>query len=56
MISLTQYLMPDGRPRPVTIERPPEVKALAGEVEAAGGTFECELLSAMEVLKKHHAT
>jgi len=43
-IPFTQYLRPDGRKRDVTIERSPEVEALAQRFIASGGKFECEEL------------
>lgn len=45
MIPFTQYLMPDGRPRRITIERPAEIEAKASEIIARGWTFEAEMLS-----------
>ena len=48
-IPFTQYMMPDGRRVPVTIERPAEVAALAQQFIDAGGRFECEMLSTGEI-------
>jgi hypothetical protein len=44
MIPFTQYLRPNGEKRPTSIERSPEIEALAHKVIAAGGKFECEEL------------
>jgi hypothetical protein len=44
-IHFTQYLMPDGRQKDVTIERPEAVETLAKRVSARGGRFEIEMLS-----------
>jgi hypothetical protein len=44
-IKFTQFLMPDGRRTPVTIDRPDEIEALAEEVIKGGGSFEIEVLS-----------
>jgi hypothetical protein len=44
-IPFTQYLRPDGRPVPVSISRPDEISAIAGQIMAAGYRFECEHLS-----------
>jgi hypothetical protein len=43
-IPFTQYLRPDGAKRDVSIERPPEIEALAQRFIASGGRFECEEL------------
>lgn len=44
-ILFTQYLRPDGRREPTTIDRPPEIEALAARIIAAGGRFESEHLA-----------
>lgn len=44
-IPFTQYLLPDGRPVPVSIDRPQEVADLAQQIMARGYRFECEMLS-----------
>lgn len=44
-VPFTQYLRPNGRKAPVTIERPPEIEALARRLIEGGCTFELELLS-----------
>ena len=43
-IPFTQFLLPDGRKRSVSIERPGEVARLAHELIDAGYRFECECL------------
>lgn len=43
-IRFTQYLRPDGRRTPVSIERPAEVAAKARAIIAAGYRLECECL------------
>jgi len=48
-IPFTQYMLPDGRPRPTWIDRPAEIKALADRFIAAGGRYECEILTTGEV-------
>ena len=49
MIMFTQYLRPDGRPRPCKVERPPQIEALAHELQAAGVKLEAEVLTTNEV-------
>jgi hypothetical protein len=44
-ISFTQYLRPDGRRRDVEVDRSPEVEAAAERFVAAGGRYECEVLT-----------
>jgi len=44
-IPLTQYLMPNGRPSPETIDRPADIEEKARAVIDAGYFFEMELLS-----------
>lgn len=48
-IPFTQYLLPDGRKRPQWIERPAEIETLAARFIAAGGRYECEMLTTGEV-------
>ena len=48
-IPFAQYLRPDGRTRPMTIERPTHILALATAVIAAGGRFEIEELTTGDV-------
>jgi uncharacterized protein with GYD domain len=48
-IPFTQYMMPDGRRVPVSIERPKDVEAIAQRFIDAGGRFECEMLSTGEI-------
>jgi hypothetical protein len=48
-IPFTQYLMPDGRTRAVSISRPPEVEAAALRLQTAGALFECEMLTTGEI-------
>jgi hypothetical protein len=43
-IEFTQYLMPRGNKSPQFIDRPEEIEDKAGEVIAAGGRFEMEML------------
>lgn len=45
LIEFTQYLMPDGRKRPVAINVSDEVAERALEIRNAGYVFECEMLS-----------
>jgi hypothetical protein len=44
-IPFTQYLMPDGRAKQVSIDRPDEIAAKAQQIIAKGYRFECEMLS-----------
>ena len=44
-IPFTQYLRPDGRAVPVSIDRPEEISTLAQRIIDAGFQFECEHLS-----------
>lgn len=48
-IKFTQFLMPDGRPSPVTIERPAPVADLADIIVARGYRLECEMLPSREI-------
>jgi hypothetical protein len=43
-IPFTQYMRPDGRKVPVSVERPEEIEAAAHAFIARGGWFECEEL------------
>lgn len=47
-IRFTQFLMPDGQPKPTWIERPPEVEVKATALIAEGYEFESEVLSTGE--------
>lgn len=44
-IPFTQYLMPNGRKSPVTIDRPEEIATKAQAIIDRGYRFECEMLS-----------
>jgi len=44
-IPFTQYLLPHGRRREETTERPAEIEALAQAFIDSGGAFECEVLT-----------
>lgn len=44
-ISFTQYLLPDGRRQPISIDRAEDIEALAQRFIAAGGKFEAEVLT-----------
>lgn len=44
-IPFTQYLRPDGRTVPVTINRPDDIAVLAEFIREHGFRFECEHLS-----------
>jgi len=48
-IPFTQYLRPDGRTRPVTVDRPADIEALAKKVIDKGWTFCIEELRTGEV-------
>lgn len=48
-IEFTQYIMPYGRPQPVSIDRPDEIAAKAKAITDEGYRFECEVLSTGEV-------
>lgn len=48
-IPFTQYVLPHGRKREETIERPAEIEALAQKFIDAGGRYECEVLTTGEV-------
>lgn len=43
-IPFTQYMRPNGRPVPVSIERPDEISAVAERIRDRGYRFECEHL------------
>jgi len=49
MITFTQYLLPDGQKQEVTVERPPEIEALAKRFVDAGGRYEAEILTTGQV-------
>jgi hypothetical protein len=44
-VPFTQYLRPDGRKVPVTIDRPDDIADKAFEIIAKGFRFECEQLT-----------
>ena len=44
-IPFTQYLMPDGRAKDETIDRPAEIEIMAHKIIKAGYRFEIEMLS-----------
>jgi hypothetical protein len=44
-IPFTQFMLPNGRKVPVTIDRPDAVALKAGKVIARGGQFACEVLT-----------
>ncbi len=44
-IPFTQYLRPDGRQRPMVVDRPDEIALLAKQIMEAGHTFEAEVLT-----------
>ena len=44
-IEFIQYLMPDGRPQIVRIDRPDVIARKAAEIMKLGNRFECEMLS-----------
>jgi hypothetical protein len=48
-IPFTQYLLPNGRRERVTIDRPPEIEALAQKALDAGVRFEAEILTTGQV-------
>jgi hypothetical protein len=48
-IAFTQYLRPNGRAAPVSIDMSPETEALAAELGGAGYRFEIEVLRTGDV-------
>jgi hypothetical protein len=48
-IKFTQFLMPDGRPTPVIIDRPAHIADLADRIVSRGYRFECEMLPTREI-------
>ena len=48
-IPFTQYMLPHGRKKQVSIERPDEIGRLATRIQRAGYWFECEVLSTGDV-------
>lgn len=48
-IPFTQYLLPDGRKRPIDIDRSCEIEAIAQQFIASGGSYEAEVLTTGEV-------
>ncbi len=55
-IPFTQFLMPDGRRKPITIDRPPDIEVKAQAILKAGCVFEIEMLRSgaisMEILRR----
>ncbi len=49
-IPFTQYILPNGRRRDETIDRPAEIEALADRIIQAGGRFECEMLTDLKTV------
>lgn len=49
MIPFTQYLLPDGRKKSVSIERPDEIETRARRLIDAGYRFECEVLTTGDI-------
>jgi len=49
-IPFTQYVLPDGRRKPVSIERPDDVGAAAQRLIDQGYRFECEVLGDMKTV------
>jgi hypothetical protein len=49
MINFTQYLLPNGRREPRTIDRPAEIEAIAQRFIDSGGKYECEVLRTGQV-------
>jgi hypothetical protein len=48
-IPFTQYMLPDGRKVPVSVERPAEIEGMAQQFIEMGGRFECEMLSTGQI-------
>ena len=48
-IAFTQYLMPDGRTKPVMIDRPEDIGLKAQKLAEAGCRFEIEMLRTGEI-------
>lgn len=49
-IAFTQYMLPDGRTEPVTIDRPEDIGSMAGKIlESGKHRFECEILTTNQV-------
>jgi hypothetical protein len=44
-IPFTQYLLPDGRKKSISIDRPDAIEAIAEQFIAAGGWYEAEILT-----------
>ena len=49
-IPFTQYVLPNGRQREISIERPDDVALPAAELIERGYRFECEMLSDMRTV------
>lgn len=45
MVTFTQYVLPHGRRREESIERPTEIEAIAERFIESGGRYECEVLT-----------
>ena len=48
-IKFTQFLMPFGTPKPVSIDRPVAIADMADAIVASGYRFECEMLPTHEI-------
>ena len=53
-IPFTQYLLPDGRRREISIDRSPGIEALALKFIEGGGRYEAECLTTGEVSLTAH--
>ncbi len=49
-IEFTQYMLPDGRNRPVRVNVPQPVFEKAQDIIASGHRFECEMLNDMKTI------
>jgi hypothetical protein len=48
-IKFTQFLMPFGTPKPVSIDRPAPIADMADKIVAKGYRLECEMLPTREI-------
>lgn len=48
-IEFTQYLLPDGRKKSITMDAPADIAGMANTVKERGGVFEAEILTTDEV-------
>jgi hypothetical protein len=48
-VPFTQYLLPNGRQVPVSVERPADVEEMAQRFIEAGGRYECEVLTTGQI-------